>query len=609
MQDSNMTTPPPQTPNSSNANFSDTSTNQENGTFDGVVERIKQGDNILVALSKNPSVDELVAAIAITLYLDKYGKHATAIFSGKIPNAIKFLKPEDTLADNTDSLQDFIIALNKEKADHLRYKLEGDFVRVYISPYKTKISKDDLEFSYGDFNVDLAIAINIADRHDLDNALTEYGRITHDATSINILNGPAQNFGEVEWCDPSASSVSEMFYRLIERLDENEDLLDSTIANALLTGIVASTQYFSNSKTTSRAMGVAANLMSAGADQQLIAASINTPGYQAPNKKEEKGHRDNKHDAEAEKENVSEPIITIPKSESHKKEKHHDQQTESKKDDIENKIEDPSPVLPDLPSFDFAEPSSNENEKEADDVISHDTTTDFSQVDKPALPPNPFMTAEKNTNEDKEEKANNDDITFTADNKAENTLGSISNNEFTPSEPVSAPKETTPISGQNINSSKNDAFNFEAPVLPEKETAIQESGMKQLDAAISTPTQSPLNETSSIQEALESPTFTDVATQDNNAIRSDNNLNDTSMSGLDAFFPPPPPPPSPIAPTTMSGAQLPNVNSSVDQKDNLGKLNLDDPKQPASAEPPSISSFQIPDTGENESIFSDDDSK
>ena len=111
MQDSNMTTPPPQTPNSSNANFSDTSTNQENGTFDGVVERIKQGDNILVALSKNPSVDELVAAIAITLYLDKYGKHATAIFSGKIPNAIKFLKPEDTLADNTDSLQDFIIAL------------------------------------------------------------------------------------------------------------------------------------------------------------------------------------------------------------------------------------------------------------------------------------------------------------------------------------------------------------------------------------------------------------------------------------------------------------------------------------------------------------------
>ena len=133
--------------------------------------------------------------------------------------------------------------------------------------------------------------------------------------------------------------------------------------------------------------------------------------------------------------------------------------------------------------------------------------------------------------------------------------------------------------------------------------------MKQLDAAISTPTQSPLNETSSIQEALESPTFTDVATQDNNAIRSDNNLNDTSMSGLDAFFPPPPPPPSPIAPTTMSGAQLPNVNSSVDQNDNLGKLNLDDSKQPASAEPPSISSFQIPDTGENESIFSDDDSK
>ena len=57
----------------------------------------------------------------------------------------------------TESLQDFVIALNKDKADHLRYKIDGDFVKVYVTPYKTTISGDDIEFSRGDYNVDLVI--------------------------------------------------------------------------------------------------------------------------------------------------------------------------------------------------------------------------------------------------------------------------------------------------------------------------------------------------------------------------------------------------------------------------------------------------------------------
>ena len=93
-----------------------------------VADRIRNSENVLVALSKNPSVDELSAALGLTFVLDKMGKHATAIFSGNVPNAIEFLEPEKTFESNTNSLQDFIIALDKEKADHLRYKVEGDFV-------------------------------------------------------------------------------------------------------------------------------------------------------------------------------------------------------------------------------------------------------------------------------------------------------------------------------------------------------------------------------------------------------------------------------------------------------------------------------------------------
>lgn len=239
-----------------------------------VAERIRTSDNVLVALSKDPSVDELSAALGLTFMLDKIGKRATAIFSGAIPNAIEFLEPEKTFEANTDSLQDFIIALDKEKADHLRYKIDGDYVKVFITPYKTTINESDMEFSHGDYNVDLVISLNVSEVGDLDAALSEYGRIMHDATSINITAGVAGNFGDIEWGNPEASSVSEMVGSLADAIKDKDDILDKSISTALLAGIVAATNRFSNERTTAETMALASKLMAAGADQQLISSSI-----------------------------------------------------------------------------------------------------------------------------------------------------------------------------------------------------------------------------------------------------------------------------------------------------------------------------------------------
>ncbi len=240
-----------------------------------VAERVRTSDNVLVALSKDPSVDELSAALGLTFILDKMGKHATAIFSGAVPNAIEFLEPEKTFETNTNSLQDFIIALDKEKADHLRYKIDGDYVKVFITPYKTTIDEGDMEFSHGDYNVDLVIALNVASSNDLDSALTEYGRIMHDASSINISANVPGNFGDLEWGNPAASSVSEMIFELSQAIKEKgKENVDKSTATALLAGIVAATNRFSNERTTSETMATASKLMAYGADQQLISSSI-----------------------------------------------------------------------------------------------------------------------------------------------------------------------------------------------------------------------------------------------------------------------------------------------------------------------------------------------
>lgn len=238
-----------------------------------VAHAIADSQNVLVALSSDPSVDEMAAAIGLSLYLDRLGKRATAIYSGSTPNALEFLKPEDTFEPSADTLQDFVVALNKEKADHVRCKVDGDFVKLYITPYRTKVSEDDLEFSYGDYNVDLVLALDVANGIDLDSALREHGRIMHDASIINITTGNPGKFGEIEWSDKGASSVSEMLADLIITMNAKEKLSGEE-ATAFLTGIVAATDRFSTAATTSKTMNVASKLMEAGANQQLISQNI-----------------------------------------------------------------------------------------------------------------------------------------------------------------------------------------------------------------------------------------------------------------------------------------------------------------------------------------------
>lgn len=250
-----------------------------------IVEKIKTSSNILVTVSKNPSVDALTAALGITIMLNDMNKHATAVVSGDIPPAITFLDPEQTFENTVDSLRDFIIALDKEKADHLRYKVEGDVVKIFITPYRTTLTQDDLDFSQGDYNVELVLALGVENKDDLDEALSAHGRILHDATVATIEAGDARSdLGTIDWSEPNASCISEMLVNLVEAIKSEDAGLNEQIATAFLTGIVSATDRFSNNKTTSKAMTMAAKLMAAGANQQLIASRLEEAHEIGPDK-------------------------------------------------------------------------------------------------------------------------------------------------------------------------------------------------------------------------------------------------------------------------------------------------------------------------------------
>ena len=240
---------------------------------DNVVDKLLNARNILIAMSSDPSTEELAGAIGMAIFLDKIGKHVTTLFSGKAPKVLEFLEPEKYFTDSPEAIQDFVVSVNKDKADYLRYKVEGDYVKIYITPYKTKLSQDDLEYSYGDYNVELVLSLNVMNVIDLDESLREQGLIMQNATTINVTTGKPGKFAEIEWSNTKASSVSEMLAELAYRM-ESQIPVTKEEATAFLTGIVVATNRFSNARTTAGAMNIASKLLKSNANQLLISQHV-----------------------------------------------------------------------------------------------------------------------------------------------------------------------------------------------------------------------------------------------------------------------------------------------------------------------------------------------
>jgi len=238
-----------------------------------LVTRITEANYILVTVNSNPTFDQLAAAIGLTLMLNKMDKYATAIFSGQVPSSLNFLNPEKTIEKTTDSLRDFIISLDKDKADKLRYKIEDNFVRIFISPYHSALSEKDFVYTMGDFNVDVVIALGITKREELDKVIVEQGRILHDATIATINTTTPSTLGTINWDSPQSSCLCEMLVDFSSNF-KVEKLIDGQIANSLLSGIIEETAQFSNHKTTAATMAAGSKLLVAGANQQLVSKEV-----------------------------------------------------------------------------------------------------------------------------------------------------------------------------------------------------------------------------------------------------------------------------------------------------------------------------------------------
>ncbi len=553
-----------------------------------IVEAIKTNTNILVTVSDSPSVDELSAALGLTLLLNKIDKRATSIFSGSIPPAITFLDPQKTFEGSVDSLRDFIIALDKEKADHLRYKVDGDVVKIFITPYRTTLSQKDLEFSQGDYNVEMVLALGVKDQNHLDKALSAHGRILHDATVATISVGAdPSKMGSIDWRDAAASSLCEMLVSLSEALKYDRSLLDDQVASAFLTGIVSATDRFSNDHTSSRVMTMAAQLMAAGANQQLIAAKLQEAhdiGPNAADKSKDKNGNGNNGDSN----NQSRQGANQQKK--NKKPKRDDNSLTINR---EEKQQDNSPVANNQP-LPVVEPDfANNEEVSVDAEIAHSPVQEEAAVQAAVAQAEPVVDVEQKLAEQLAEVAVPvEPVSSPAD--LEKELNESLEGQAMPA-PVSEPDLAVPSTSDGMPGFET--LDVPAPVTPEApqpavsgaiesrpgNTYISPDGPSPFDAAVNTvngaskednsqyidPFATPLAPMPDLRESKEipAPTITDeqpiyeAATVENIAVEEQPAPLVTTLDQLEKAVAMPPLPPTDMPPLPplpdFSGSNLP----------------------------------------------------
>ena len=191
---------------------------------------LQQQPVISIIPHKNPDGDAIGSCLGLCLYLRQLQLNATVVSPNDFPEFLKWLPAVDDI---------IIYDSDQERA-------------------KTQIEASTLIFTL-DFN-----SLKRAD------SLSGLLEKQTAATFVMIDHHQApEDYAQVTFSDPSASSTCEMVYRFIEAMGDKA-LINSDIATCLYTGLMTDTGNFKYPTTTSNTLRIGAFLIDQGANNSQI---------------------------------------------------------------------------------------------------------------------------------------------------------------------------------------------------------------------------------------------------------------------------------------------------------------------------------------------------
>lgn len=246
----------------------------DNSVIQKIQDVLDKNEMFGIAVSKNPNLDEMGAALSLYLSLKADGKNLSiACPTEPLVENSSLVGIDKVKTSFSSDKGDLIVSFPYAEGDieKVSYTLEDGYLNIIVKGGRDGLSfsEKDVQYKRGNAAPDAIFVVGTARISDLGDLYNTEN--LKNTTVINIDNkNDNQGFGDIVIVDRNASSVSETLGMILTSLGLP---IDIDIAQNLLLGISFSTDNFGHPKTSATAFEMAANLLRKGAVRQKQAIS------------------------------------------------------------------------------------------------------------------------------------------------------------------------------------------------------------------------------------------------------------------------------------------------------------------------------------------------
>ena len=246
-----------------------------------IFEQIEKAKSILITFKRDFSGDSLTSALALQSFIKKMGKEAkVAADNFKATSSFSFLPGIADIKPEIKMGKKFIISLDTSQtaAKEISYQVKNNRLEFIITPQEGKFSQENISSKTTGYGYDLIIAVSTLDLESLGNIYHKNTEFFFDTPIINIDHHPRnEKYGQINKIKITAIATTEIIFELLKNY--SIDLIDKQMATCLLTGIFSESRSFKVGSLTPNSLLVASQLITAGADKDLIVRHL----YQSRN--------------------------------------------------------------------------------------------------------------------------------------------------------------------------------------------------------------------------------------------------------------------------------------------------------------------------------------
>ena len=233
---------------------------------------IDNAKSILIVTHIRPTLDSIAASLSLYLSLSALGKQVSVACPSAMTVEYSHLVGVDKITNELakSNGKNLVISFPYQEGsiEKVSYNIENDTFNLVIEPREgfPQVTQDAINYSYGNGDTDLIIAVDTPRLPDLDQIYQNNQSLFNAKNIINIdSHNQNSNFGRVNAIDSAASSTSEIVLSFLSGLGYK---IDPDTASNLLIGLSSGSANFTSVKTSAATFEAAAICLRHGAKKR-----------------------------------------------------------------------------------------------------------------------------------------------------------------------------------------------------------------------------------------------------------------------------------------------------------------------------------------------------